>query len=177
MPLSRALTLLLLPWAMLSGQSTMDGLPAGAEAWFLPTDDGTGELLVYEIGGGSGDPVVVLHGGPGGELSLLLPIAKGLEREFHFVFYDQRGSMRSRALIDSISMASHVRDLETLRVALGAERMRLLSHSAGTMLAFEYLKAHPDRVSQLVLAGALPHKNGRAYFDAEYASPEAEPSP
>jgi proline iminopeptidase len=146
-------------------QTTRGGLP-GAEGWYLRTRDGAAELFVYEIG--EGEPVVVLHGGPGGELTPLLPIANGLESEYRFVFYDQRGSLRSRSDPDSISMAKHVEDLETLRGALGAERIRLVSHSAGTLLAFEYLRAHPDRVANVALVGALPHKNGRAYFDAEY---------
>ena len=45
-----------------------------------------------------------------------------------------------------------------------------MSHSAGTLLALEYLRAHPNRVEKLVMVGALPHKNGSRYFDEEYAS-------
>lgn len=148
-------------------QTTTGGLP-GAEGWYLPTVDQAGELFVYEIG--KGDQVIVLHGGPGADFTYMLPIANGLESDFHFVFYDQRGSLRSRVLIDSISMAKHVEDLETLRRSLGLDRMNLLSHSAGTLLAFEYLIAYPDRVKNLVLVGALPHKNGSKYFDAEYSA-------
>lgn len=151
-----------------TAQMTTTGLPEGAEGWYLPTRDGAGELFVYELG--DGDPVVVLHGGPGADSSYLLPVARGLEDRFRFVFYDQRGSLRSRVDPESISMDRHVDDLDTLREALGVERIRILSHSAGTLLAFEYLVAHGGRVRELVLSGALPHKNGRRYFDAEYAA-------
>jgi pimeloyl-ACP methyl ester carboxylesterase len=137
--------------------------------WYLPTGDGAGELFVFEVGVDSGIPVVALHGGPGADLTYLLPIASGLEDEFRFVFYDQRGSLRSRVTPDSIAMVKHVADLERLRQSLGAERIRLVAHSAGTMLAFEYLRAYPNRLANLVLLGALPHKNGAAYYDAEYA--------
>lgn len=160
--------------AMLSGpwptgaQMTTSGLPPGAEGWYMATHDGAGELFVYEIG--TGEPVVVLHGGPGGDFTYMLPVARGLERRFRFVFYDQRGSLRSRVVPDSISMEHHMQDLEALRKGLGATRIRILSHSAGTLLAFEYLSAYPDRVRELVLVGALPHKNGERYFDEEYAS-------
>lgn len=161
-------------WALLTvfapaaAQMAASGPQQGAEGWYLPTRDQAGELFVYEVG--TGEPVVVLHGGPGADFTDLLPVARGLEKKFRFVFYDQRGSLRSPVVLDSISMANHVDDLETLREALGAQRIRILSHSAGTLLAFEYLRVHPDRVRELVLVGALPHKNGRRYFDDEYAS-------
>jgi pimeloyl-ACP methyl ester carboxylesterase len=151
-------------------QMTTNGVLPGASGWYLPTADGAGELFVFELGRGIGDPVVVLHGGPGADLRYLLPIANGLESAYHFVFYDQRGSLLSRVTPDSITMPKHVEDLERLRLALGAERLKLVSHSAGTMLAFAYLQAHPARLSNLVLVGALPHKNGGAYYDAEYAA-------
>jgi pimeloyl-ACP methyl ester carboxylesterase len=151
----------------LNAQQTTTGGLKGAEGWYLPTADRAGELFVYEVG--RGDPVVVLHGGPGADLTYMLPIANGLEGKFRFVFYDQRGSLRSRVHPDSVSMFKHVEDLELLRQSLGLERLNLISHSAGTLLALEYLKLHPNRVRDLVLVGALPHKNGSKYFDAEYA--------
>ena len=130
--------------------------------------DSVSELYVKEIGTG-GEPVVVLHGGPGGDYTHVLGMSDGLTGEFHWVFYDQRGSIRSYAPEHTISMAAHVADLEKLRQALGAPRMKLVSHSAGTMLAYEYLKAFPERVSNVVLVGALPYRNGEKYMDAEYA--------
>ncbi len=158
----------ILPVAALHAQQTTRGGLPGAEAWHLPTEDEKTELFIYEIG--TGDPVVVLHGGPGGEFTPLLTIANGLEDSFRFIFYDQRGSLRSPTSREHISMANHVADLEQLRTALGVPRIAIISHSAGTMLAYEYLKAFPDRVGNLVLVGALPHKNGKKYFDEHYAS-------
>ncbi len=160
--------LLMFLFSTAPAQMTTAGVLSGAHGWYLPTSDGAGELFVFEIG--TGVPVVVLHGGPGGDFAYMLPVANGLEDRFHFVFYDQRGSLRSHCIPDSISMVKHVEDLEALREALGADRIDILSHSAGTLLAFEYLQAHPDRVRNLVLVGALPHKNGSKYFDAEYAA-------
>jgi pimeloyl-ACP methyl ester carboxylesterase len=159
---------LLLCVAQASAQVTTTGILPGAFGWYLPTKDDAGELFVFEVG--TGEPPVVLHGGPGADFTYMLPIARDLTTRFKFVFYDQRGSLRSRVTADSITMARHVEDLETLRLALNAERIRLVSHSAGTLLALEYLRTHPDRVGHLALIGALPHKNGSRYFDAEYAA-------
>lgn len=44
-------------------------------------------------------------------------------------------------------------DLEALRQALGAEKVDLLAISYGTHLALAYMRRHPERVRQAVLAG------------------------
>ena len=138
---------------------------AAGEEWYLPTEDKAAQLYVYEFG--QGDPVVVLHGGFGAEHSYLLDAVQGLEGEFHFIFYDQRGSLRSPCKAENISFEKHVRDLETLRQALGLERMKIFAHSAGTLLAMRYLQEHPQHVSKLALVGAVFPKNGSRYFTAE----------
>jgi pimeloyl-ACP methyl ester carboxylesterase len=44
-----------------------------------------------------------------------------------------------------------VRDVEALRVHLGLDRMDLLAHSAGAVLATLYAAAYPERLSRLIL--------------------------
>jgi proline iminopeptidase len=72
------------------------------------------------------------------------------------VRYDQLGGGKSDAFTDTTRMTvdHFVRELEALRVRLGAAKMHLLGHSWGTILAVEYQRVHPDRVASLVLAGA-----------------------
>jgi pimeloyl-ACP methyl ester carboxylesterase len=156
----------LLPSAAACGQS--DSATAGpiradfedvGEFWYLSIGNGV-ELFVHELGDAEGPPVVVLHGGPGADHSYLHGVASGLGDRFHFIFYDQRGSLRSRALGAEYTIELHVEDLEALRAALGAERIQLLAHSAGTTLAYHYLAAHPDRVANMVLVGAVHPVNG-----------------
>lgn len=138
---------------------------AAEEEWYLPTEDKAAQLYVYEVG--SGEPVVVLHGGFGAEHSYLLDAVKGLESQFRFIFYDQRGSLRSPCKVEDISIEKHVQDLETLRQALGLERIKMFAHSAGTLLAMHYLQKYPQRVMNLALVGAVYPKNGVKYFTAE----------
>jgi proline iminopeptidase len=45
----------------------------------------------------------------------LLDALRGLEDRFHFVFYEQRGSLRSSSPDSLVSVAAHTRDLERLR--------------------------------------------------------------
>jgi proline iminopeptidase len=139
------------------------GQPAGAQLahgepeWYLPTGDGC-RLFVQEYGRGR-DTVIVVHGGFGAEHSYLLDAFRGLEDRFHFVFYDQRGSLRSPCPDSLISVTAHVRDVERLRQELKLERATLVGHSMGTVLAMHYLQDYPDRVRGMVLAGAIPPRS------------------
>jgi proline iminopeptidase len=45
-----------------------------------------------------------------------------------------------------------VRELDSLRSALGYDRVHLVGHSWGTILGLEYYRAHPGHVSSLTLA-------------------------
>lgn len=136
-----------------------------AETWYLQTEDKASYLFIHEIG--KGETVVVLHGGPGAGYRYLTDIVKGLENQFRFVLYDQRGAGYSFAAKENISMPNNVQDLETLRKALGLKKMNLISHSAGTYLAMEYLRNYPQNVKNLVLVGATDPKNGDLKFFTE----------
>jgi pimeloyl-ACP methyl ester carboxylesterase len=130
--------------------------------WFFWTDDKTTQIYVYEFG--RGESFVVLHGGFGAEHSYLLDAIVGLEDMFHFVFYDQRGSLLSPTKPENISVQKHLDDIDALRRALGLERINLIGHSQGTRLAMRYLQEHPDKVGKIVLIGAVYPKGGK-YLD------------
>ena len=125
---------------------------AQPEEWDYVADDG---VRHYVTEFGRGDTVVVLHGGWGGDHGGLVDAVRPLTDRFHFVLYDQRGSLRSPAAETTISLPRLVRDLDGLRRALGQERLTLFAHSMGTALAYAYLAEHPERVAGLVLAAAL----------------------
>lgn len=140
--------------------------PVYEDYWYLRTEDKATFLYIREVG--KGDPVIVIHGGPGAGHQYLLDISKGLENQFRFIFYDQRGAGLSHATKENISMEKHIQDLEQLRKALGLEKINLISHSFGTMLAMNYLQTFPDNVKNIVLLGALDPKNGnRDFFTPE----------
>lgn len=130
------------------------GAPGPQDEWYLAPDDLTSYLFVREYG--HGDPVVVVHGGWGAEHSYLLDAIWPHRERHRFVMYDQRGSLRSPAKMETIRVDRHVEDLDDLREELGLERMTVLAHSMGTFLALSYAKKYPDRVERLVLAGAVP---------------------
>ncbi len=126
-------------------------LPAG-EA-MLPVDGGR---IWYKLTGtGSGTPVILLHGGPGFSSFYLKPF-EDLGNDRPVVRYDQLGGGKSDSTSDTtlFTIDHFVRELDSLRAHLGYQKVHLVGHSWGTILAFEYYKAHPERVASLTLASA-----------------------
>ncbi len=128
-------------------------LPQGAEDWYLWADDGH-RMYIAELGptAEARDTIVVLHGGWGAEHSYLWPAVEALADRYHFVLYDQRGSLRSLPADTTLSVERLIADLENLRQELERDRLTIFGHSMGTRLATAYLGEHPDRVRRLVLA-------------------------
>ena len=117
-----------------------------------------GVRLWYRVAGPErGTPVVFLHGGPGqGSQTFARFAGPPLERFHRMVYLDQRGSGRSeKHWAKRYSVDLMVDDLEQLRRLWGVEQIDLIGHSFGTMLALEYAARYPQRVSHLVLSGAV----------------------
>jgi proline iminopeptidase len=160
----RAFTIMLLTFALAyalgttrlaADTSVFDDLQNNV--WYLPTADGQARLYVTSIG--QGPTVIVLHGGPGNDFNYLVDSLRPLAAHYRFVLFDQRGSLLSPVPSDKISqltMTDLVNDIDTLRDALGQQKVVLFGHSFGSLLAEFYFQAHPEHVASLILAGALP---------------------
>ena len=102
-------------------------------------------------------PLVFLHGGPGqGSEHYERFAGRHIEPLLQIVYFDQRASGRSgRGAPDLYTLDKLVDDIDSLRAALGVERISLVGHSFGGMLALEYAARHPERVASLVFAAGL----------------------
>jgi len=129
-------------------QATIPGL----KDWFLATGnwEKDPQLYVLEMGVGS-DTIVMLHGGWGSEHSGLIAAVRSLANKYHFVFYDQRGSLRSPFPDSLISLENHIEDLELLRKELKIDKLNLVGHSMGGFLASAYASKYPNRIKRLIL--------------------------
>jgi pimeloyl-ACP methyl ester carboxylesterase len=119
---------------------------------FLTAD---GRVLSYRQEGAG--PVLVCHpGGPGFSARYFGDLA-GLGAHFTLVMLNPRGSEGSDRPSDRRAYATsdYVSDLEELRAHLALERMLLLGHSHGGVVATAYAAAHSDRVERVVLASTL----------------------
>lgn len=151
--MKRAISILLWAYYLSSGLVQATDNCVEREEWYLWTED---DVRHYITEVGEGKPVIVLHGGFGAEHSYLLDAVAPLAGSYRFILYDQRGSLRSPAPENSITIARLVADLEALRQELKLKKITILGHSNGSTLAYDYLAAHADKVRGLVLTGPVP---------------------
>ncbi len=114
------------------------------------------ETWYRSVGDGPGVPLLCLHGGPGSThvgLTVLDPLAD----ERRVVIYDQLGSGNSSKPSDPSlwTVGLFLSELTNVRDALGLDRVHLLGHSWGGMLALEYALTQPVGLASLVLSSAL----------------------
>ena len=112
-----------------------------------------GSIWYKRSGQGPGTPVILLHGGPGFS-SYYLKSLEELGSDRPVIRYDQLGGGKSSKITDTtmFTIPHFVAELDSLRASLGMAKVHLVGHSWGTILAFEYYRAHPDHVSSLTLA-------------------------
>jgi proline iminopeptidase len=105
---------------------------------------------------GSG-PTLVCHGGGPGFSSLYLGNLGGLDEDLELVLLDPRGTGGSDRPSDARAYAidDYAEDVEELREHLGLERIDLLGHSHGGVVAMAYAARNPERVGRLILASTL----------------------
>jgi proline iminopeptidase len=126
-------------------------LPAGEAQ--LAVDGGR---IWYKVSGtGQRMPVILLHGGPGLSSNYLKSL-ESLGSDRPVVRYDQLGAGKSDHVNDTTlyTIPRFVAELESLRAHLGYDKVHLVGHSWGTILALEYYRAHPEHVASLTLGSA-----------------------
>ena len=114
----------------------------------------------YRVAGpstGSAPPVVFLHGGPGqGSVHFDALVGPLMERQLRMVYFDQRGSgLSERPASGDYALATLVEDVEALRRTLATEKIALIGHSFGGLLALEYSAKYSERVSHVVFVAGL----------------------
>lgn len=107
---------------------------------------------------GEGQPIVMVHGGPGFDHTHFRPWLDELADSARLIYYDQRGTGRSSRTdgFDNVSFHTLVEDLEGLRGQLRLERFTLLGHCFGGNLALAYAQQYAERLNGLILCSTAP---------------------
>jgi proline iminopeptidase len=153
----------------------------------LTTPDG--RELFYDMHG-EGDLLLCHPGGPGFSGAYLGDLG-GLHRSRTLVALDPRGTGSSDppASEADYALADYVTDLRHVQERLGVDRIDLLGHSHGSLVALLYAAEHPDRVGKLVLAAvaarfdepqveameaAMQRRSGEPWYDDALAALQEE---
>ncbi|MGQ0641098.1 MAG: alpha/beta fold hydrolase [Gemmatimonadaceae bacterium] len=134
-------------------------------------------LYWCEYGPETGEPLLVLHGGPGAHHDYLLPQYLALAEPYRLVFYDQRGGGRSRTDSQAeITWHTQVADLALVVAELQLEPLDLVGYSWGALLALLYTldaaengDSHGLPPRRLLLVDPAPlSRRDRTAFEAEF---------
>lgn len=105
---------------------------------------------------GKGEPLFVVHGGPGLNHDYFLPQFESLSNDFTVILFDQRACGRSAIpSTDSLGLNFFIEDIEALRKSLGYDKINILGHSWGAIPVVRYGMDHPDCVKKMVLCNAV----------------------
>jgi haloacetate dehalogenase len=141
----------------------------GFEARELPTARGA----VHAVVGGSGPPLLLLHGFP--ESLLMWHAAAGLLAARHTVVAsDLAGygaSFRPSPAPDHIAHGKRAMALDQVEAmaALGFERFAVAGHDRGGRVAYRMALDHPDRVTRLAVLDIVPTGEVWRRADASFA--------
>lgn len=126
----------------------------------MDTGDGH-QIYVEQSGTPEGQPVVVLHGGPGGGTSPFMRRYFDPSR-YRIILFDQRGCGKStpHASTSNNTTWHLVRDIEMIRDALKITQWMVFGGSWGATLALAYAQTHPAAVSHLILRGVFLGERG-----------------
>lgn len=129
----------------------------------LPTTEGYfqgsgGVRLFYRIAGEKGEPILFLHGGPGFGLNDgaydMEPLA---ERGHRLLAFNERGAWRSEIITDAskLRIEDFVQDVEEFRKKFGLEKLGIIGLSWGSVVAVNYITAHPEHVTRVVFLSPM----------------------
>ena len=112
--------------------------------------------LYYKVVG-EGEPILIIHGGPGLNHNYLFSSLQYLTDKYQLIFYDQRASGRSSLTLDpnSVTIDNFIQDIDELRNSFGIEQLNIMAHSWGGLLAMKYAIKHPEKMKSLILINSV----------------------
>ncbi len=131
----------------------LDPLAAFAQAPQSKFAELNGVRLHYLVAG-KGDPVVLLHG-YAQTSHMWLPLISKLADKHTVIAPDLRGFGQSSAPADGYTKAAMAQDIHALVKSLNFDRIRLVGHDIGLMVAYGYAAQYPNEVDRLVLMEAF----------------------
>lgn len=108
--------------------------------------------------GHSENPAIIfIHGGPRGNSTLFegTTSEKLAEKGFFVIVYDRRGEGRSIDTTATFTFQEAIEDLNNIYQKYKIKKASLIAHSFGGLVGTLFTKQNPDKVTSLILTGAL----------------------
>jgi proline iminopeptidase len=111
---------------------------------------------LWTVSFGKGDPIFFIAGGPGGTHYGLRSF-DSLSKNHTLVYFDGlgRGKSDTAKNVSEYTLARDIEDLEGLRKAMNFDKINVLGHSYGGVVAQGYAVKHPNQVKHLILANSF----------------------
>jgi len=163
------------PGAVRAGQNLRAPLdsppqPESPDTWLVEPDirlHHFSQGSVTKEGADDGRAILFIHGGPGQPPAAAPPGFAPLASEIPILYYHQRGCGKSTRPFDrfpspnfsanlvdlerTLGLGAQIADIERIRRILGREKLTILGHSFGGLLAALYAAEFPERVERLAL--------------------------
>lgn len=111
-------------------------------------------VRLHYLTAGQGEPVILLHGYA--ETShMWLPLIAQLERAHTVIAPDLRGAGESSKPLEGYTKAVLAQDIHALALHLGYDRVRVVGHDIGLMVAYAYAAQFPNEVGRIALMDAF----------------------
>jgi proline iminopeptidase len=112
---------------------------------------------LYSCDSGEGEALLCLHGGPGATHGYLAYGLGTLSLEFRPIFFDQRGSGKSGPFAGrGPRFQELLNDIEAICDAYRLDRLGLVGHSWGALLALSFATVTRRELTGVALVNALP---------------------
>jgi proline iminopeptidase len=121
---------------------------------------------------GEGEAIIVIHGGPGEPYKKPWEGLRLINQNYSFVYYDQRGCGKSTRCIDKftsnkwnvcqtelykkLGIETSLQDIEEIRKIIGVDKITLIGHSYGGVIAALYAIEFPENIKKLILVSPAP---------------------
>ncbi|MFI5172084.1 MAG: alpha/beta fold hydrolase [Chitinophagales bacterium] len=112
---------------------------------------------------GKGEPLLVVHGGPGLNHGYLLPHLESLAKKYQLIFYDQRSAGASKLNVKAnMNFKTFADDIEAIRKEFHYDKINIICHSWAALPATTYLLNYAQNVSAIIYCSPIPLNNSFA---------------